>query len=182
MATITGVILLWLESGWYFVNWMSGMGIGAVWKRMIAATALLVSVVCVGSVASAPRRSAVMQELSKRSLIPVPELRALLEDCSRTQLSMNICAFRDFVEVDLRLGAAIESRRRSLSQECRLELDQEQQAWEAERDHRCEIETRDAEGGSMRPMLISACKVSATETRISVLKDWGRSRAQGRCE
>ena len=157
-------------------------GIKVFTKRMVVVTAFLLSTACVGSVSSATRQAVVTQELSRRSRIPVPELRALLEDCSRTQRSMNVCAFRNFVEVDLRLLAAIKSRQRALSKACRVELDRDQVSWEAERDRLCDEETQDAEGGSMRPMLISDCKSSATEARISSVKAWGASRAQGRCE
>ncbi|MBX3711923.1 MAG: DUF1311 domain-containing protein [Lysobacter sp.] len=114
-----------------------------------------------------------MEELSSRSRIPVSELRLLLSDCGRTQLSMNICAFRDFVESDLELDGALEVKRRALPKACGIELGRAQMVWEAERDRECQEETLDAEGGSMRPMLISACKARANKTRIaSVKKVW----------
>jgi uncharacterized protein YecT (DUF1311 family) len=108
--------------------------------------------------------------LSSRSRIPVSELRILLSDCGRTQQSMNICAFRDFVESDLELDGAIEAKRRSLPKACRMELGRAQMVWEAERDRECQEETLDAEGGSMRPMLISACKARANKARIASVK------------
>jgi hypothetical protein len=35
------------------------------------------------------------------------ELEQLLSNCDATQLSMNICAFRDFVETDMALNEAV---------------------------------------------------------------------------
>jgi len=111
-----------------------------------------------------------MEELSSRSRIPPTELQQLLNDCDRTQLSMNICAFRDFVASDLDLDAALKAKRESLPQ-CRVQIDGAQAAWEAERDKACNEETEAEEGGSMRPMLISACKTEATQARIAFVKE-----------
>lgn len=117
-----------------------------------------------------PNHSKVVEELSARSRIPTSELRQLLDDCERTQLSMNICAFRNFVASDLELDAALRARRESASQQCRDEMDRAHAAWEAERDGACYEETEVDEGGSMRPMLISACKTEATRARILLVK------------
>jgi uncharacterized protein YecT (DUF1311 family) len=118
-----------------------------------------------------PDQAKVVEELSARSRIPTSELRQLLDDCERTQLSMNICAFRNFVASDLELDAALKARRESASQQCRDDMDRAHAAWEAERDRACYEETEVDEGGSMRPMLISACKTDATKARILLLKE-----------
>lgn len=113
-----------------------------------------------------PDPSAVVEELSARSRIPASELQSLLDDCERTQLSMNICAFRDFVASDLELDAVFKARRGSATTQCRAEMDRVHAVWEAEREKACKEETEAEEGGSMRPMLISACKTEATRARI----------------
>ncbi|WP_369938547.1 lysozyme inhibitor LprI family protein [Xanthomonas tesorieronis] len=82
---------------------------------------------------------------------------------------MNICAFRNFVASDLDLEAAVKAKRESLPH-CRAKIDSAQAAWEAELEKACNEETEAEEGGSMRPMLISACKTSATRARIAFVK------------
>ncbi|MCC7248600.1 MAG: DUF1311 domain-containing protein [Lysobacter sp.] len=116
-------------------------------------------------------QSTIVEELSTRSRIPVSELQQLLDDCDRTQLSMNICAFRDFVASDLELDAALKVKRESAPQHCHAEIDRAQAAWEAERDRACDEETKEDEGGSMRPMLVSTCKTTATRARIFWVKE-----------
>jgi len=123
-----------------------------------------------GLAGCATHESVVMEELSKRSRIPTLELKQLLENCDRTQLSMNICAFRDFVATDLELDAALEAKHESVPQQCHAEIDRTQAAWETERDRACNEETEADEGGSMRPMLISACKTTATRERLLRVK------------
>jgi len=113
-----------------------------------------------------PDPSTVVEELSARSRIPTSELQSLLDDCSSTQLSMNICAFRDFVASDLELDAVFKARRESATTQCRAEMDRVHAVWEAEREKACKEETEAEEGGSMRPMLISACKTESTRARI----------------
>ena len=127
--------------------------------------------VVLASGALPPDQTKVVEELSARSRIPISELRQLLDDCERTQLSMNICAFRKFVQSDLELEAILNAMRESASQECRADMDRDQAAWEAERDRACFEETEIEEGGSMRPMLISSCKTGANRARILLLKE-----------
>ena len=57
----------------------------------------------------------VVEELSRRSLMPVADLIDLLADYDRNQLSMNFCAFRDAVAADLRLEAAIAKKKATLA-------------------------------------------------------------------
>lgn len=118
-----------------------------------------------------PHASAIVEELSARSRIPTAELQQLLSECERTQLSMNICALRNFVASDLELDAVLKAKRESTPQKCHVEIDRAQAAWEAVRDKACDEETQGEEGGSMRPMLISSCKTAATRERILWLKE-----------
>ena len=118
-----------------------------------------------------PHPSAIVQELSTRSRIPTSELQQLLSECERTQLSMNICALRNFVASDLELDAVLKAKRESTPQQCHAEIDRAQAAWEAVRDKACDEETQGEEGGSMRPMLISSCKTTATRARILSVKE-----------
>lgn len=115
--------------------------------------------------------SAILEELSARSRIPTSELHELLSDCARTQLSMNICTFRNFVELDLELNAALESKRESVAPECRAKIDRAHAAWMVERDKTCAEETGLDKGGSMRSMLIGDCKAEATKERLLIVKE-----------
>jgi len=126
---------------------------------------------CTGLTGCASHPSMVVEELSRHSRIPTSELKQLLADCDRTQRSMNICAFRDFVATDLELDAALEAKHESVARQCQVERDRTQFAWETEHDRACNEETKTNEGGSMRPMLISDCKTIATKERISWVKE-----------
>jgi len=125
---------------------------------------------CAGLAGCATHQASVVEELSRRSRIPTSELKELLANCDRTQVSMNICAFRDFVATDLELDAALEAKRKSMPRQCQAEMDRTQAAWETERDRACDEETEADEGGSMRPMLISSCKTTAARERIPRVK------------
>lgn len=118
-----------------------------------------------------PDPSAVVEELSARSRIPTSELQSLLDDCERTQRSMNICAFRTFVTSDLELDATLDAKQQVAPPHCRAEMDRAHAAWQTERDRACNEETEADEGGSMRPMLISSCRTAATRARITFVKD-----------
>lgn len=113
----------------------------------------------------------VVNELSRRSAISVPELNEILSDCERYQLNMNICAFRDFVQVDLELNKVISKKLQSLPADCKVKLKNSQAKWENRMDRNCSKEADEEAGeGSMRPMIYSGCKTTATESRIEYLK------------
>lgn len=118
-----------------------------------------------------PDQSRVVEELSVRSRIPTSELRKLLDDCERTQLSVNICALKNFVASELELESALDAKRESASQQCRVDMDRAHAAWKEGRDKACFEETEMDKGGSMWPMLISGCKTAATQARILLLRE-----------
>lgn len=116
-------------------------------------------------------QSRVVEELSARSRIPTSELRVLLDDCPRTQLSMTLCALRNLVAAELALDAARKARREPVAPHCRAAMDRAHVAWKAERDRLCNEETEEDKGGSMYPMLLSSCKTTATRARILFVKE-----------
>lgn len=118
-------------------------------------------------------QSRVVEDLSARSRIPTSELRLLLDDCSRTQLAMTLCALRDLVAAELTLDAEREAKLERVAPECRAVMDRAHVAWKAERDQLCSKETEEDKGGSMYPMLLSSCKTAATRTRILFVKKMG---------
>lgn len=108
----------------------------------------------------------VVEELSARSRIPIAELEQLLSNCDATQLSMNICAFRDFVETDMKLKETLSGLRGRCAERARSE----QSSWKQETDAACnKLADDEAEGGSMRPMVFSSCRAEATAERIKAL-------------
>ena len=108
----------------------------------------------------------VVDELSERSQIPVSELISLLSDCDKTQLSMNICAYRDFIAADLQL----EEQLAALPASCAGSVHDQQSDWEQARDASCNQAADDeALGGSMRPMIFSFCRTQATAERMDAI-------------
>ena len=112
----------------------------------------------------------VIAELSRRSHISQPELNELLSDCTRHQLSMNICAFRDFIAADLEMQTVLSSKLSMLPKRCHSTIEKRQARWEEARDLRCNKEAdAEAEGGSMRPMIYSGCRTEATMARVALI-------------
>lgn len=114
-----------------------------------------------------PDYARILEELSARTRITIPDLQGYLSDCSGTQLSMNVCALRNLVAADLEL----EARQEAAPAQCRAELDRAHAAWEAERDRTCHEETEEDKGGSMYPMLLSSCKAEAGKARIMLMRE-----------
>lgn len=105
----------------------------------------------------------------------MPELNEILSDCERYQLNMNVCAFRDFVQVDLELHKVISKKLQSLPTDCKVKLKNSQAKWEKRRDGNCSKEADDEAGeGTMRPMVYSACRTTATKSRIEYLQKIGK--------
>ena len=110
-------------------------------------------------------------ELQRRSNIPVKELNEILKDCQNTQLSMNICSFRNFIKADLETKKIREEKLKSLPESCRARFLKQENDWEQSRDKLCNKQAdEEAEGGSMRPMIFTSCQAAATEKRSLKLK------------
>jgi len=83
---------------------------------------------------------------------------------------MNFCSFRTFVEADLAMGSVLAKKLEALSL-CHEMLQTSQANWEKNRYSKCKKEADgEAEGGSMRPMIFSACQAGATEQRTMQLR------------
>lgn len=112
----------------------------------------------------------VLTELQRRSNIPQPQLNEILKDCEKSQLSMNVCSFRNFIEVDLEMTKVLEETLRNLPESCRQELIDQQDSWAKSRFVDCSREAdQEAAGGSMRPMIFTYCETKATERRIAAV-------------
>lgn len=123
-----------------------------------------------GYAESRPQAADVVSELSRRSHIPEAELNELLRDCNQHQLSMNICAARDFTAADLEFQNVLANKLATLPNQCHSTLKKNQKKWAATRDRKCTKEAdAEAEGGSMRPMIYSVCRTEATSARVALL-------------
>jgi len=132
---------------------------------------LAIYLLILGALTPTAHATDIVSELSRRSHISQPELNELLSNCNRHQLSMNICAFRDFVAVDLEMQDVLADKLATLPNHCHSTLQEHQAAWEARRDKTCNKDAdAEAEGGSMRPMVFSDCRTVATKARIALLK------------
>jgi len=99
------------------------------------------------------------------------------------QSTLNMCAYRDFQRADAALNAEwsrvvadVKQRDRDLDRSYDRQpgwfdtLLAGQRAWLTWRDRQCELESFQARGGSMQPMLASGCKAALTEARTTQLK------------
>jgi len=113
----------------------------------------------------------VLNELSHRSATPVEELKALLSNCSHSQMNINYCSFRTFVEADLAMRSVLARKLEALPFACQGELKTSQAQWEKDRDLKCNKKADDeAESGIVRPMILNTCQAETTEQHIAQLK------------
>jgi uncharacterized protein YecT (DUF1311 family) len=104
-------------------------------------------------------------------------------DCANatTQTDMNICADRDYKAADAALNVQYKKTRAAMvGWDADLDDEQKgaekallkaQRAWVDYRDGECEAEGFEARGGSMEPMLVSACLATVTRERTKQLQD-----------
>ena len=102
-----------------------------------------------------------------------------------TQVDMNQCAYIDYKRADAELNrqwklalTASKTADREIDSETRKgrkgfveSLMAAQRAWLVFRDNHCVLNSYDAIGGSMEPMLYSFCLTNLTETRTGQLKE-----------
>ena len=139
-------------------------------RRIPLLLASLISATAFGQTDSNERSDSVVSELSARSSIPEAEVRELLSDCSKNQMSMNICMFYSFVDADLKLKVVLREKTKTFGPSCRATLTQRQKLWEFKRDQACNRSAdEEAKGGTMRPMIFSSCRAVATEARARQL-------------
>ena len=111
-------------------------------------------------------------------------------DCSEkalstgVQMTLNACAARDALRSDKALDAAYGTLAGKLDGG-RAALKKAEMAWIAFRDATCDFETTANAGGSMRPMVIAACRAKEGKAREAVLKRYlaceGKDGADGIC-
>lgn len=89
---------------------------------------------------------------------------------AQTQLEMNIQAGTAFHRADTELNALYRDLVAKIDAQGKAALRNAQQAWLKFRDAECDFETRDAEGGSIHPMVMNQCLEDLTRQRNQQLK------------
>ncbi len=95
-------------------------------------------------------------------------------DCqsAMTQRDMNQCAYLDFQKEDKVLNQLYQEHRAGLDTKRKDQLKVAQQAWLKFRDLSCGYEADFYVGGSIAPMVKSACLIAQTKNRIVDLKNY----------
>jgi uncharacterized protein YecT (DUF1311 family) len=108
----------------------------------------------------------VVNELAKRSGLPVTRLDSLLANCDANQTSMYFCAWRDLIAADHNLETASDQRASS-SPACKKAVDRRLHGWTKKRDAIC-AKTAEEEygGGSLEQTAQTQCAVSTTQDMI----------------
>lgn len=92
-------------------------------------------------------------------------------DCGdeQTQTDMNLCAARDYADVDRQLNEVYREYRKRLSDDQKRQLKDAQRAWIEFRDRSCDFESSGVEGGSVHPLIRNSCLAGMTRARIEQL-------------
>lgn len=104
-------------------------------------------------------------------------------DCAEpaTQTAINMCAGQDYARADAELNVVWRELRAVTKQEDEYSYDdgqpghwptllEAQRTWIAYRDAHCRLVGYDARGGSLEPMLVSACKAELTRARTQRMR------------
>ena len=104
-------------------------------------------------------------------------------DCQNgPQSALNECAGAAFRAADAQLNAVYRKLTARLAGgPGARSLVEAQRAWVRFRDAECELATSDNEGGSIRPMLTSACMESMTRRRTAALEEYMGCKRDGSC-
>ncbi|WP_256219138.1 lysozyme inhibitor LprI family protein [Variovorax sp. 770b2] len=96
------------------------------------------------------------------------------DDCdpNGNQQQMNACAARDFRAADAVLNIRYGEAMKTLSPQMRVALRTEQRAWLKGRDPACKRAAKANEGGSIWPLVFSACLEKSTRKRTDELDRW----------
>lgn len=105
-------------------------------------------------------------------LLPAAAAGTDAADCDNasTQAQMNACAAQDYTREDARLNTLYTALAHKLDKPGRTELLKVQRAWLKYRDLQCDHEARQVEGGSMQPMVRSACLAHLTQQRNQIIQ------------
>lgn len=108
------------------------------------------------------------------SLLALPVDQALALDCQNalTQLDINQCANLDYKKADTELNRIYKQVLAKTPVAQRVLLKSAQLTWIKYRDADCTFQSSATEGGSVHPMIISACLTHKTEARSAELQSF----------
>ena len=87
------------------------------------------------------------------------------------QMSMNICAGRDYKSSDKKLNTAYQALSKTITPGGLQKLKSAQKAWIAYRDAQCDFDTSGHEDGSIYPMIQSLCLDALTQAQTTHLNE-----------
>jgi uncharacterized protein YecT (DUF1311 family) len=104
------------------------------------------------------------------------QLLAQAPNCNnpQTQSEMNACEGLRWQKADRELNRVYQSVTPKLAGTRRQKLVNAQQTWLKFRDSECDFFSSYAEGGTMQPGLVSACRAEVTQQRITELNSYSR--------
>ncbi|MHA3539631.1 lysozyme inhibitor LprI family protein [Yersinia enterocolitica] len=108
------------------------------------------------------------------TLLILPLSQALAVDCKNaaTQQDMNQCANSDYKKADAELNRTYKDLLAKTTVAQRPLLKSAQLTWIKYRDADCTFQSSATEGGSVHPMIISACLTHKTEERTTQLESF----------
>jgi hypothetical protein len=135
--------------------------------RLLGRTAALA--LCCAAASAQPTPKSAVPELSAASGLPEAEITALLADCAANQQAQYFCAWRDRLEAEHKLDAALRLRSQA-SPECGKRLAGEAPRWKRQVQRHCQATAAKAwGGGSMQRTAELACAANAVERAAAEL-------------
>jgi uncharacterized protein YecT (DUF1311 family) len=99
--------------------------------------------------------------------------RNCMDRTSGITVEMHNCLYAEYVVTDGKLNAAYKKRMAQLSPARRHALRLSERRWLKDTKARCEAwATREADGGSLWPIIVDSCGVDANLRRIQVIRDF----------
>jgi hypothetical protein len=135
-------------------------------RRFVLASLTLMACAANHSASLSPAPNEVLSEVSRRSGISKTELERLTAKCDADQQTMYFCAFRDLVEVDMRLDRVAADHIRRYP-ECKDLIAARLRDLRQGRDAACATSAQEEFGsGSMAQTARATCASSATKPMI----------------
>jgi uncharacterized protein len=117
-----------------------------------------------------------LAELARQTGVSEDDLKSTLPDCGGgSRFGLQMCAFADFVQADVKMRKELAKRLASLSRECGRRLQLAQNAWTKSIKEECRVSSDDEN----MPGDQKSCEAAETEKRYTYLKSVASCDAQG---
>lgn len=124
---------------------------------------------CCAAMGAQPAPSSDISTLSAASGLPEAEVAALLADCAANQQAQYFCSWRDQLEAERSLDAALAWRAQA-SPDCGRRLAHEAPRWKQQVQRRCQTAAaREWGGGSLQRTAEGACAAKAFDAAASAV-------------